>query len=195
MKKTQSKLSMAPVSTKIYFTLFLLLIGCAFVISMLNYYDKTRFSYDRTIRYYRGDEESFSPSLPPKEQVGAGFKPAPTDPDEGMFFQKTYQELLSTTHTHCFSIAIVLFVLSRILSMTMIKECIKISVYSLAFAGMAANLGATWLITFVTPYATIMLSLSNIALCISFGAYVIIPLYEIWLGQKSPLPITDNNNS
>lgn len=192
MKKTQSKLSMAPVSTKIYFTLFLLLIGCAFVISMLNYYDKTRFSYDRTIRYYRGDEETFKPSTPlltPNSELRT------SNPDEGMFFQKTYQELLSTTHTHCFSIAIVLFVLSRILSMTMIKECIKISVYSLAFAGMAANLGATWLITFVTPYATIMLSLSNIALCISFGAYVIIPLYEIWLGQKSPLPITDNNNS
>lgn len=192
MKKTQSKLSMAPVSTKIYFTLFLLLIGCAFVIGMLNYYDKTRFSYDRTIRYYRGDEETFKPSTPlltPNSELRT------SNPDEGMFFQKTYQELLSTTHTHCFSIAIVLFVLSRILSMTMIKECIKISVYSLAFAGMAANLGATWLITFVTPYATIMLSLSNIALCISFGAYVIIPLYEIWLGQKSPLPITDNNNS
>ena len=181
MKKIQSKLSAAPISTKIYFTLFLSFIACAFVIGMLNYYDKTRFSYDRTVRYYRGDEDSFKPSLPSKEDVRQ-----PSSYEQGMFFQKTYQELLSTTHTHCFSIAIVLFVLSRILSMTTIRECIKISIYSLAFAGMAANLGAPWLITFVTPYATIMLSLSNIALSISFGAYVIIPLYEMWLGQKPP---------
>ncbi len=181
MKKIQSKLSSAPISTKIYFTLFLSFIACAFVIGMLNYYDKTRFSYDRTVRYYRGDEDSFKPSLPSKEDVRQ-----PSSDEQGMFFQKTYQELLSTAHTHCFSIGIVLFVLSRILSMTTVRECIKISIYSLAFAGLAANLGAPWLITFVTPYATIMLSLSNIALSISFSAYIIIPLYEIWLGQKPP---------
>ena len=190
MKKIQSKLSSAPISTKIYFTLFLSFIACAFVIGMLNYYDKTRFSYDRTVRYYRGDEDTFKPSQHP---VGA-IHELPLRANEGMFFQKTYQELLSTTHTHCFSIAVVLFVLSRILSMTTVRECIKISIYSLAFAGLAANLGAPWLITFVTPYATIILSLSNIALSISFGAYIIIPLYEIWLGQKPTLPISNNNS-
>lgn len=182
MKKTNSKLTEAPISTKIYFTLFLSFIACAFVIGLLNYYDKTRFSFDRTVRYYRGDEESFKPSLPPNESVDTDSNHPQAH--EGMFFQKTYQELLSTTHTHCFSIAIVLFVLSRILSMTTIKDWIKISIYSLAFAGIAANLGAPWLITFVTPYAVIMLTLSNIALCISFGAYVVIPLYEMWFGQK-----------
>lgn len=193
MKKMQSKLSSAPISKKIYFTLFLSFIACAFVIGMLNYYEKTRFSYDRTVRYYRGDEDSFKPSLSPDEMADEDFNPPKAG--EGMFFQKTYQELLSITHTHCFSIAIVLFVLSRILSMSAINGWIKISIYSLAFAGLAANLGAPWLITFVTPYAVIMLSLSNIALCISFGAYIIIPLCEMWFCKKSSLPITENNNS
>ncbi len=191
MKKMQSKLSSAPISKKIYFTLFLLFVACAFVIGMLHYYDKTRFSYDRTIRYYRGDEASFKPSLPHDETLDEDFN---LQPGEGMFFQKTYQELLGITHTHCFSIAIVLLVLSRILSWTTIKEWIKISIYSLAFAGMAANLGAPWLITFVTPNAVIMLSFSNIALSISFGAYIVIPLYEMWFGKKSPSSITENND-
>lgn len=184
MKKMQNKLSSAPISTKIYFTFFLSFIACAFIIGMLNYYDKTKFSYDRTVRYYRGDEDSFKPSLQPKEMETEDSNPGPS---EGMFFQKTYQELLSTTHTHCFSIAIVLFVLSRILHMTTIKEWIKITIPCLAFVGMAINLGAPWLITFVTPYAVIMLSLSNIALIISFSAYVTIPLYEMWFMEKSSL--------
>jgi hypothetical protein len=157
---------------------------------MMNYYDRTKFSYDRTVRYFRGDEDSFDSSLSLNEMDAEDFNP----PHTGMFFKKTYQELLSITHTHCFSTAIVLFILSRILSMVRIKEWVKISTYSLAFAGLGANLGAPWLITFVTPSAVIMLSLSNIALCISFGVYIIIPIYDMWFSKKSSIDMNDNNN-
>lgn len=63
MNKIQSRLSSAPINTKILFTLFLSFIACAFVIGMLSYYDRTGFSYDRTVRYYHYDEYNFDPFL------------------------------------------------------------------------------------------------------------------------------------
>lgn len=162
-----------PVSNKLFFTFFLSIIAVAVGIGFLNYYERTAFSPQKTVRYYCGDEEEdISESLSVEED-----QPIQS---EGMFFPKSYRELLEVTHTHSFSMPIVIFVLSRILAMTRAREGLKIIIYSISFAGVVLNLAAPWLIRYVCHHFVIVFIISNILLILGFGAYIFIPLYEMW---------------
>lgn len=162
-----------PKSNKIFFTFFLSITAIAVGIGFLNYYERTEFSPQKTIRYYCGDEEEdFDASLSAEE--------IESKLEEGMFFPKSYRELLEVTHTHIFSIPIVVFILSRILSMTHAREMLKITVYSVSYAGIILNLAAPWLISYVCHHFVAAFIISNILLVLSFGAYIFIPLYEMW---------------
>ena len=91
-----------------------------------------------------------------------------------------YRELLEVTHTHIFSIPIVVFILSRILAMTHTREGLKITIYGVSFMGIILNLAAPWLIRYACHHFVITFTISNILLILSFGAYIFIPLYEMW---------------
>lgn len=154
-----------PISNKLFFTFFLFIMTIAIGIGFLNYYERTGFSTQKTIRYYCGDTEE-EPDTP----LSA----------EGMFFPKSYRELLEVTHAHIFSIPIVVFILSRLLAMTHTREGIKITIYIASFVGIILNIAAPWLIRYVCSHFVIILNISHILLILSFGAYIFIPLYEMW---------------
>jgi hypothetical protein len=149
----------------------------------LNYYEKTGFSYKKTIRYYCGDEE---------EGISAPLSEEETKNrlEEGLFFPKSYRELLDVTHAHLFSIPIVVFILSRILAMTHTREGLKIATYIISLLGVVLNLSTPWLIRFVSPFFVVTFVFSNILLILSFGAYIFIPLYEMWF-RKDHNSFTD----
>src|SRR5574340_1018490 len=160
-----------PVSNKIFFTFFLSIIAIAVGLGFLNYYDRTGLSPQKTIRYYRGDEEGEIAAPSSVEENKSKM-------EEGIFFPKSYRELLEVTHTHIFSIPIVVFILCRIMSMTDAREGLKITIYGTSFMGIILNLAAPWLIRYVCPHFVVTFTISNILLIISFGAYIFIPLYE-----------------
>ncbi|MCF6157979.1 MAG: hypothetical protein E3K32_05275 [wastewater metagenome] len=162
-----------PVSNKLFFTFFLSFMAIAIGIGFLNYYERTGFSPQKTARYYKGDEEDVDMSLPAEEYQARLM-------EEGMFFPKSYRELLEVTHTHAFSMPLIVFVLSRILAMTRAHEGIKITVYSASFAAVLMNLGASWLIRYACHHFVAILFVSNITLILTFGVYIFIPLYEMW---------------
>lgn len=163
-----------PISNKIFFTFFLSIITIAIGLGFLNYYERTGFSPQKTIRYYCGEEEEELGTPLSAEENQAKVK-------EGLFFPKSYRELLEVTHTHIFSIPIVVFILSRILAMTHTREGLKITIYGVSFLGIILNLAAPWLIRYVCPHFVVTFTISNILLIMSFGAYIFIPLYEMWL--------------
>lgn len=162
-----------PISNKIFFTFFLFIMSIAIGLGFLNYYERTGLSAQKTIRYYCGDkeEEVDTPLSDEENRVKL---------EEGLFFPKSYRELLEVTHTHIFSIPIVLFILSRILAMTHTREGLKIVIYGISFMGVILNLAAPWLIRYASPHFVITFTISNILLILSFGAYIFIPLYEMW---------------
>ena len=108
-----------PVSNKIFFTFFLSIMTVAIGLGFLNYYERTGFSPQKTVRYYCGDEEEDMETPLSAEENRARL-------EEGLAFPKSYRELLEVTHTHIFSIPIVVFILSRILAMTHTREGLKI---------------------------------------------------------------------
>lgn len=171
-----------PKSNKIFFTFFLSIIAIAICIGFLNSYERTGVSPQKAIRYYCGDEEEdFDASLSAEE--------VESKLEEGMFFPKSYRELLEVTHTHIFSIPIVIFILSRILSMARVREGIKITIYSVSFAGVILNLAAPWLIRYVCHHFVVTFIISNILLILSFGAYISVPLYEMWVRKNHHNPV------
>lgn len=163
-----------PTSNKIFFTFFLSIMAIATGLGFLNYYERTGFSSQKTIRYYCGDKEEELDTPPSAEENRLKL-------EEGLFFPKSYRELLEVTHTHIFSIPIVIFVLSRIMAMTHTREGLKITVYGVSFMGIILNLAAPWLIRYASPHFVITFTISNILLILSFGAYIFIPLYEMWI--------------
>ena len=162
-----------PSSNKIFFTFFLSIITIAIGLGFLNYYERTGFSQEKTVRYYCGDEGEDLDKPLSEEENRARL-------EEGLAFPKTYRELLEVTHTHIFSIPIVVFILSRILAMTHTREGLKITIYGVSFMGIILNLAAPWLIRYACPHFVITFTISNILLILSFGAYIFIPLYEMW---------------
>ena len=166
-----------PISNKIFFTFFLSIMTIAIGLGFLNYYERTGFSPHKTIRYYCGDEEKELDTPQSAEENKAKL-------EEGLFFAKSYRELLEVTHTHIFSIPIVIFILSRILAMTHTREGLKITIYGASFMGIILNLSAPWLIRYVCNHFVVTFTISNILLILSFGAYIFIPIYEMWFKRE-----------
>ncbi len=162
-----------PISNKIFFTFFLSIITVALGVGFLNYYERTGFSAQKTIRYYCGNEEE-------ELDVPLSAEENKLKLEEGLFFPKSYRELLEVTHTHIFSMPIVVFILSRIMAMTHTREGLKVTIYGVSFVGILLNLASPWLIRYACPHFVIAFTLSNIFLTLSFGAYIFIPLYEMW---------------
>ncbi|TVL99662.1 MAG: hypothetical protein CV087_17070 [Candidatus Brocadia sp. WS118] len=162
-----------PISNKIFFTFFLAIMAVALGVGFLNYYERTGFSAQKTIRYYCGDEEE-ALDIPLSAEENR------TKLEEGLFFPKSYRELLEVTHTHIFSMPIVVFILSRIMAMTHTREGLKVTIYGVSFMGILLNLASPWLIRYSSPHFVIAFTISSIFLMLSFGAYIFIPLYEMW---------------
>ena len=162
-----------PISNKIFFTFFLSIMTVAIGLGFLNYYERTGFSPQKTVRYYCGDQEGELDTPLSVEENKSKL-------EEGLFFAKSYRELLEVTHTHIFSIPIVVFILSRILAMTHTREGLKIIIYGVSFMGIILNLLAPWLIRYACHHFVITFTISNVLLILSFGAYIFIPLYEMW---------------
>ncbi len=169
-------LSKSPISNKLSITFFLIIMAYAFYISCANFYERTGFSPKKTVRHYSGNEEKLNDE--------SNYEYNDDLLQEGFFFPKTYREIIEITHVHAFSIPLVLFVMSRILSMTLIREGIKIAIYSIAFAGTIMNLSGPWLIRYKSDVFTISLILSYYILGLCFIFLISLPLYEMWFKTK-----------
>ena len=168
-------MSIIPVSKKLFITFFLVMIGCAFFISCLNFYERTKFSPKKTVRHYSGNEDNFDDE---QEEYSEELL------QEGFFFPKSYREIIEITHVHAFTIPLIIFVLSRIFSMTKVREVFKIAIYSFAFIGTIMNLSGPWLIRYKSDIFTLTLIASYIILGLCFIFFISMPIYEMWFKES-----------
>lgn len=154
------------ISKKIFITFFLIAMGTAFFISCLKSYDRTRFSTKQTISHYKGSEEN------------QGYA-------EEFSYPMSYSEIIEVMHVHAFLIPLIIFVMSRILSMTGAGEGVKITVYVLAFIGTIMNLSGPYLIRYASEICTISLIMSYIILCPCFITFISLPVYKMWSRRSS----------
>lgn len=161
-----------PLNKKLFITFFLILMGIAFGVSCLNFFERTGFSPRWTRDHYNGNRENVHGETEYDENEH--ISPA------GLFFPKSYREILAITHVHTFMIPLIVFVMSRILSMTDIREGIKVTVYSTAFAGTGMNLSGPYLIRFKSGIFSLSLLASYIVLGLCFITYISLSLWVMW---------------
>ncbi len=149
------------ISKKIFITFFLIAMGTAFFFSCLNSYDRTKFTPKQTINHYKGSEGN----------RGYG---------EESSYPMSYREVIEVMHVHAFLIPLIIFVMSRILSMTGTGEGIKTSVYISAFIGTIINLPGPYLIRYTSEIFTIFLIASYIILGSCFITFISLPIYKMW---------------
>jgi hypothetical protein len=169
-------LSKSPISNKLSITFFLIMMAYAFYVSCANFYERTNFSPRNTVRHYSGNEKKLDDE--------SSYEYDENLLKEGFFFPKSYKEIVEITHVHAFAIPLIIFVMSRILSMTLIRDWVKITIYSVAFAGTMMNLSGPWLVRFKSDVFSISLIASYFLLGICFMALITIPLYEMWFKPK-----------
>ena len=148
-------------SKKIFITFFLVAMGTAFFFSCLNSYDRTHFSSVQTGYHYKGSAENH----------GYG---------EELSYPMSYGEVIEVMHVHAFLIPLVIFVMSRILSMTKAGEGIKITVYVSAFIGVILNLSGPYLIIYASDIFSKTLIASYVILGSCFIAFISLPIYKMW---------------
>ncbi len=148
-------------SKKIFITFFLIAMGPAFFFSCLNSYDRTHFSPEQTSHHYKGSEE------------GQGY-------GEEFSYPMSYGEVIEVMHVHAFLIPLVIFVMSRILSMTGTGEGVKITVYVSAFIGVIMNLSGPYLIINASDIFAISLIASYIILGSCFITFISLPICKMW---------------
>lgn len=169
-------LSKSPISNKLSITFFLIIMAYAFYISCANFYERTSFSPRNTVRHYSGNEE--------KPNDESSYEYNENLLQEGFFFPKSYREIIEITHVHAFTIPLIIFVMSRILSMTLIRDWIKITIYSVGFVGIIMNLSGPWLIRFKSDVFSLSLITSYFLLGFCFIFLITLPLYEMWFKSK-----------
>jgi len=147
-------------SKKIFITFFLVAMGTAFFFSCLNSYDRTKLSSEQTSHHYRGSENK-----------GYG---------EGFSYPMSYGEVIEVMHVHAFLIPLIIFVMSRILSMTGTGEGVKLTVYVSAFIGVIMNLSGPYLIIYASEIFTISLIASYIILGSCFITFMSLPICKMW---------------
>jgi len=117
---------------------------------------------DRIVTHYRGGEHG----------------------DE-MSFPKTFRELMEVTHFHAFVMAIVYLVLAHLFIATTVAPGPKLAALVLGFGGLAGDLLAPWLIRYVAGAFAYAQLLAWFAEWIGFGAFVVVPLMEMWWRQAA----------
>jgi hypothetical protein len=100
-----------------------------------------------------------------------------------MAFPKTFRELVEVTHFHSFIMGVVYLVLAHLFVATPVRTSVKQVVIVLAFAGLAGDLLAPWLVRYVSGGFAYLQVAAWLAQWTGFGAFVCIPLWEMWFSD------------
>lgn len=100
-----------------------------------------------------------------------------------MTFPKTFRELVEVTHFHSFIMGVVYLVLAHLFVATPVRPSLKQGLIVVAFAGLAGDLVAPWLIRYLSGGFAYLQVTAWIAEWIGFGAFVFVPIVEMWLSD------------
>jgi hypothetical protein len=102
-----------------------------------------------------------------------------------MTFPKTFRQLVEVTHFHSFIMGMVYLVLAHLFLATTVSPNLKRGLIVLAFVGLAGDLVSPWLIRYVSGALAYVQLASWLAEWVGFGAFVGVPLVEMWFGNGS----------
>ena len=159
------KLWRAPLQTRVLLTLFNGTVVVATAVSILMYRVRTGLTTSGTQAYYLGNEGS----------ARAG---------QDMLFARSFRELLDVTHDHAFSQPFLFFVLCHIFALTGLSDRLKITVYVASFGSVLVDLGAPYLIRYVSPALAPLQIANGVVMTVTLMALLWVPTYEMWFYRE-----------
>lgn len=141
----------------LFFTL--LYIAILWITNILLYVEKAGFTYISVVNYYRGSEEEF------KNPV-------------------SYLGLLEVTHFHLLVFAIALLLVNHLAAFINVPQSLKLSLILLSFLSGMGNIGAGWLVRFVSPIFAYLKIGSFIVFQISFLILLVFSFIALGVYQK-----------
>lgn len=155
------KLWRAPLPTRVLLSAFNFTVVVATGVGILMYQVRTRLTPDGATTYYLGNEGT----------ARAG---------QEMQFARSFKELLDVTHAHAFSEPFLFFVLCHIFALTRADDRVKIAVYLASFLSILIDLGAPYLIRFVSPAWAPLQVANSILMSVVLLILLAVPTYEMW---------------
>jgi hypothetical protein len=153
--------SALPLGQKLVYSSFLFFVILGWMTMLVFYAAKSGLSYETLLDYYRGNEEK-------------------------MMYPKTFLELWEITHSHLFIMPLVFLVLIHLFMLTRAAVSWKVGVFLAGTLGMILDIGAPWLIVYVSPVAAWLKIAGRILLNGSLFFTVARPLAEMWARPKRP---------
>ena len=157
------KYSTLPLYAKIFFTMFLLIMGAGYILALMNIAGNVGFSAQDIINHYAGSIED-----------PIGYPPM------------DFRTLATVTHNHMIAMGTMAFLLGWVFLFTQtLSDKLKGLLYFFYFGAIFVDLGSIWLVRYVTTaavYITIPAG-ASVGLCIAI--MIGIPLFEMWLQKES----------
>lgn len=161
----------APLPTRLLLTLFNGMMVLAAAVGVLMYRVRTGLTPAGAANYYLGNEGSVRPG-------------------DALLFERSFRELLDVTHDHAFSEPFLFFILCHIFALTGAGDRVKVAVYVASFGSVLIDLGAPYLIRFVSPAFAPLQIANSVLMSVVLLALVGVPTYEMWFyrpeRQESP---------
>lgn len=157
------RLTTASGNLRLVLSLYLVLVLLGLVTNGVETYRQTQFSLEGIATYYRGTGE----------QGG-----------ETLAYPKSVNELLLNSHFHLFIMSVTLLVLCHIFYMTAMPDRLKKGITWTVFLAALLEIGAPWLIRFVSEDFSFLMAISGSVLGASMLILILVPLYEIWLKPR-----------
>ncbi|GAX59657.1 paraquat-inducible protein A [Candidatus Scalindua japonica] len=104
---------------------------------------------------------------------------------EEFSYPMSYREVIEVMHVHAFLVPLIIFVMSRILSMTGTGEGVKLTVYISAFIGTIMNLSGPYLTIYISRIFVISLTVSYVILGSCFIAFIFLPIGKMWSRKRA----------
>jgi hypothetical protein len=155
------KLWRAPLQTRVLLTLFNASVVLATAVGIVMFRVRTGLTPPGARGYYLGNEGVAAPGAE-------------------MQFARSFKELLDVTHDHAFSQPFLFFVLCHIFALTRVRDRIKIAVYVASFASIVIDLGAPYLIRFVSPAWAPLQVINSGVMTLALLILLWVPTYEMW---------------
>ena len=145
-----------PFYGKVFLTMFLLCIGCGYLMAVTNVLMNVGMTYNAVVDHYRGNE--------------ANMVPVPE-----------IKELVTHAHTHLIAMTMMFFTIGLVFMLTNAHPILKTVVPALSFFSILMDIGSMFLVRLVIPQFAITILLAGMLFGVCALIEIVIPLYEMWL--------------
>lgn len=151
------KLSTASHEVKLIYTGFLIFMAVGMLTIGLYQFKRIGATYDLVVAYYRGG-----------------------DLGQEVSYQKTFTQLLETTHFHAFIMGMTFLTLAHLFIATSLGPRVKWFFLGLTFFSAQVDIAGPWLIRYLSPGFALLQLASWLAMWVGYGTLILLPLYEMW---------------